>query len=81
MWICYRVSEAVSCLYPADNTDPLFVVLQRDLEFLGRNKEYTRTILRDEARATYSVLRQWPDLCPDKQGVTVRSMTYYVSGC
>jgi hypothetical protein len=48
----------------ADDTVPLKLVIQHNIVPLGTNKQYTRSLSKDEARATYLVRRRWPDLCP-----------------
>lgn len=62
-WIPYRVSKTERHVL-ADPVVPLFLTIQHDIAPFGNNKQYTRTLSKGEARATYSVMRRWPDLCP-----------------
>jgi hypothetical protein len=71
MWIHYRVS-ALSAAVFADETVPLKLVIQHDIAPLANNKQYTRSLSKVEVRATYSVRRHWPDLCPHTKDIDVQ---------
>ena len=70
MSILYLVSRLVHVY--ADESVLLKLVIQHDIAPLGTNKQYTRSLSKEEARATYLVRRRWPDLRPHTKDVDVQ---------
>jgi hypothetical protein len=71
MSIHYRVSTLSAAVF-ADKIVPLKLVIQHDIAPLANNKQYTRSLSKGEARATYSVRGRWFGLCPHTKDIDVQ---------